>query len=57
VEIRNPWPVGVGTPIPGTGTGLVGVAERVTLAGGRLEHGRDGAGDFRLAAWLPWPAP
>ncbi|MFI7075741.1 sensor histidine kinase [Micromonospora sp. NPDC049903] len=57
VEIRNRWPVGEAVPaIPGTGTGLVGVAERVTLAGGRLEHGRDDSGDFRLAAWLPWPA-
>ncbi|MFE9691516.1 sensor histidine kinase [Micromonospora sp. NPDC005806] len=57
VEIRNPWPVGdPASAIPGTGTGLVGVAERVTLAGGRLEHGRDADGDFRLAAWLPWPA-
>ncbi|MGK5738605.1 sensor histidine kinase [Micromonospora sp. URMC 103] len=58
VEIRNRWPVG-GTAeaqIPGAGTGLVGITERVTLAGGRLEHGRDDAGDFRLAAWLPWPA-
>ncbi|TDB81414.1 histidine kinase [Micromonospora sp. KC721] len=55
VEIRNPWPVGEARPaIPGTGTGLVGVTERVSLAGGRLEHGRDAAGDFRLAAWLPW---
>ncbi|GIJ80761.1 Signal transduction histidine kinase [Micromonospora phaseoli] len=59
VEIRNRWPVGesTGVPIPGTGTGLVGIAERVNLAGGRLEHGRDEHGDFRLAAWLPWPAP
>ncbi|SCG43599.1 sensor histidine kinase [Micromonospora halophytica] len=58
VEIRNPWPVGepAAPVIPGTGTGLVGVAERVSLAGGRLEHGRDATGDFRLAAWLPWPA-
>ncbi|MEU1964043.1 histidine kinase [Micromonospora sediminicola] len=55
VEIRNPWPVGgPATAIPGTGTGLVGVAERVTLAGGRLDHGRDADGDFRLTAWLPW---
>lgn len=55
VEIRNPWPVGeAASPIPGTGTGLVGVAERVTLAGGRLDHGRDADGDFRLTAWLPW---
>ncbi|MEU5942387.1 histidine kinase [Micromonospora sp. NPDC047548] len=58
VEVRNPWPVGdsPGPSIPGAGTGLVGIAERVTLAGGRLAHGRDEAGDFRLAAWLPWPA-
>lgn len=47
---------GSGAGIPGAGTGLVGVAERVGLAGGRLEHGRDAAGHFRLAAWLPWPA-
>lgn len=58
VEIRNPWPVGPpGAVLPGAGTGLVGIAERVTLAGGRLTHGRDDAtGDFRLAARLPWPA-
>ncbi|MGN9778775.1 sensor histidine kinase [Micromonospora sp. H33] len=58
VEVRNRWPVGGGTDpgLPGAGTGLVGIAERVSLAGGRLEYGRDDAGDFRLAAWLPWPA-
>ncbi|SCL53290.1 Signal transduction histidine kinase [Micromonospora citrea] len=58
VEIRNRWPVGgvVDAEIPGAGTGLVGIAERVSLAGGRLEYGRDDSGDFRLAAWLPWPA-
>jgi signal transduction histidine kinase len=56
VEVRNRWPVGgTAAEIPGTGTGLVGIAERVDLAGGRLEYGRDDAGDFRLAAWLPWP--
>ncbi|GAA4449365.1 sensor histidine kinase [Phytohabitans houttuyneae] len=58
VEVRNPWPVGVpaGPEIPGTGTGIVGLTERATLAGGRLEHGRTPSGDFRLWAWLPWPA-
>jgi len=58
VEVRNPWPVGVpaGPEIPGTGTGIVGLTERATLAGGRLEHGRTASGDFRLWAWLPWPA-
>ncbi|MGN9906782.1 sensor histidine kinase [Phytohabitans sp. LJ34] len=58
VEVRNPWPVGVpaGPEIPGTGTGIVGLTERATLAGGRLESGRTASGDFRLWAWLPWPA-
>jgi signal transduction histidine kinase len=42
--------------IPGSGTGLVGVAERVNLAGGRLEHGPTNGGEYRLWAWLPWPA-
>ncbi|HEX8630625.1 MAG TPA: histidine kinase [Catenuloplanes sp.] len=41
--------------IPGTGTGLVGLAERATLAGGRLAYGRTGTGEFLLTAWLPWP--
>jgi signal transduction histidine kinase len=41
VEIRNPWPVGVAgtTPIPGAGMGIIGLAERTALSGGRLEHG------------------
>jgi len=58
IEVRNPIPVGRTVPgIPGAGTGLIGLAERATLAGGRLEHGRGGdGGDFTLRAWLPWPA-
>jgi signal transduction histidine kinase len=56
VEVRNPSPVGAGASpaIPGAGTGLVGLAERANLAGGRLEHGRTASGEFRLWAWLPW---
>jgi len=58
VEIRNPWPPDAAstTAIPGAGSGIIGLAERAGLAGGRLEHGRTPAGDFRLWAWLPWPA-
>jgi signal transduction histidine kinase len=41
--------------VPGGGQGLVGLAERARLIGGRLEHGRSGA-EFRLLAWLPWAA-
>jgi signal transduction histidine kinase len=57
VEVRNPWPVSdAGTmTAPGAGMGLIGLAERAELVGGRLEHGRSPAGDFRLWAWLPWP--
>jgi signal transduction histidine kinase len=57
VEIRNPWPNGVTptTPIPGAGMGIIGLAERAALTGGRLEHGRTPAGEFRLWTWLPWP--
>ncbi|MEV4640886.1 histidine kinase [Actinoplanes sp. NPDC049548] len=58
IDIRNPAPVGRPVPaaLPGAGTGLIGLAERATLAGGRLTHGRSADGDFVLAAWLPWPA-
>jgi signal transduction histidine kinase len=58
VEVRNRLPLADAGPaqIPGTGTGLIGLAERASLAGGRLEHGRTPDGDFRLSAWLPWPA-
>ncbi len=44
------------TAAPGAGTGLIGLAERVALAGGGLTHETDDAGRFRLSAWLPWPA-
>jgi signal transduction histidine kinase len=59
IEVRNRLHVGAvaaTADIPGTGTGIVGLAERASLAGGRLEHGRTDAGDYRLWAWLPWPA-
>jgi signal transduction histidine kinase len=58
LEIRNRLPVGAvaaSSGIPGAGTGIIGLAERASLAGGRLEHGRTEAGDYRLWAWLPWP--
>ena len=48
----GPGPGAVHSP----GQGLVGLAERVALASGRLEHGPTAAGGWRLAAWLPWPA-
>jgi signal transduction histidine kinase len=42
-----------GSGTPGAGLGLVGLGERATLAGGRLDVRR--VGDvFELHGWLPW---
>jgi signal transduction histidine kinase len=49
VAASNPAGAGGGA---GSGLGLVGMAERVALLGGRLTHGVEG-GWFRLAATLP----
>ncbi len=54
VEVRNPLAPGSRTSAPQSGLGLVGLAERTSLAGGRIEHHADG-GHFVLRAWLPWP--
>lgn len=55
VEVRSLAPVAVasGSPLPGAGTGLIGLAERVSLAGGELEHGVDPDGAFVVRARLP----
>ena len=60
VEVRNKLPVS-GRPddvsagaLPGSGLGLVSLAERVALAGGTLAHGSDDGGDFVLTAAFPW---
>jgi signal transduction histidine kinase len=55
VEVRSLAPVAVASesPLPGAGTGLIGLAERVTLAGGELESGVDPEGAFVLRARLP----
>ena len=56
VEVRNPLPLQHWPPTPrGGGLGLVGLAERAALSGGRFEHGPT-ADEFVLRAWLPWPA-
>jgi signal transduction histidine kinase len=48
-----------GAVIPGARSGLVGLAERVDVVGGRLTHGvrrgPDGEVAFHLEVWLPWP--
>jgi signal transduction histidine kinase len=55
IDIRNPLPAEESAPlVPGSGLGLVGLTERVRLAGGQLDH-EIIDGQFRLHASLPWP--
>ncbi|WP_430782726.1 sensor histidine kinase [Actinoplanes sp. G11-F43] len=60
IDISNPLPsvrpAGEGgTHARPGGAGLVGLTERVGLAGGVLDHGVS-AGEFQLRASIPWPA-
>jgi len=56
IVVSNPLAAnGAASVIPGAGTGLVGLTERVRLAGGQLDH-QVTATAFELRAWLPWPA-
>jgi signal transduction histidine kinase len=55
IEVRNLIAAAPSMRSPGgTGTGLIGLAERVQLSGGELEHVAS-EHEFRLHAWLPWP--
>ncbi|WP_409060478.1 sensor histidine kinase [Streptomyces sp. SYP-A7185] len=54
LSVRNPPPPGDVPKVPGSGQGLIGLTERATLAGGRIEHGAADDGGFRVDAWLPW---
>jgi len=62
IELTNPVaPVGSAAPagpgvaaVNGSGTGLIGLTERVRLAGGELEHATSADGEFWLRARLPW---
>ena len=56
VEVTNRPPVSPESLLPGAGLGLVGLAERVSLAGGSLSFGPHPDGGWRVAAWMPWDA-
>jgi signal transduction histidine kinase len=56
IEVVNPLPPHA-VPSPGSGTGLTGVNERISLLGGTLTAGAGPDGLFALRAWLPWVAP
>ncbi|MFC6022604.1 sensor histidine kinase [Plantactinospora solaniradicis] len=55
--VSNPLPQERRTvdKMPGAGAGLTGLAERLAIDGGTIEHGVIG-GTFRLTTRLPWPA-
>ena len=56
VNVRNRQPIHAptGPALPGSGTGLLGLQERVALSGGTLVHGPDGLGSFVVDAELQW---
>ena len=56
ISVRNPnsIPVAHRSALPGAGAGLLGLQERVQLAGGTLVHGSDGSGGFVVEADLRW---
>jgi signal transduction histidine kinase len=54
VRNRKPLHAPVGPTLPGSGAGLLGLRERVELAGGTLLHGPDSSGDFVVDAELTW---
>lgn len=58
IMVRNPLPDEPAREpsLPGTGTGLAGLAERVAVADGTLSYGPDPAGNFILNAALRWPS-
>jgi signal transduction histidine kinase len=54
VVVTNPFGGPAVPAVPGSGTGLIGLRERVELAGGSLDV-RGDAGQWRLWVMLPWP--
>jgi signal transduction histidine kinase len=54
VEVVNRRPVGGGSLLPGSGVGLLGLAERVDLLGGTLDSGACPDGGWHVRARLPW---
>ncbi|WP_280403486.1 sensor histidine kinase [Nocardia brasiliensis] len=55
VSVRNSAAATVVARPPASGFGLLGLAERITLAGGTLHHRRTPDNGYLLAAQLPWP--
>ncbi|AOS62379.1 sensor histidine kinase [Actinoalloteichus hymeniacidonis] len=56
VSVRNAPTTMTTTPLPTSGFGLLGLAERVSLAGGELDHHPTLDNGYLLSARLPWPS-
>ena len=58
VVVTNPLEIGsIGVEAPESGLGLIGLAERTALVGGRMTHRSTPDRTFHPSqAWLPWPA-
>jgi signal transduction histidine kinase len=57
VDVRTRKPIRPATEAePSSGQGLLGLAERAELIGGRFEHSLTPEGDFLMRCWLPWSA-
>ncbi|CAM5287842.1 sensor histidine kinase [Streptomyces atroolivaceus] len=55
VTVRNAPDAATTAPRPASGFGLLGLTERVTLAGGTLDHHGTPDHGYVLTARLPWP--
>ena len=51
---RLRWGRSYDASLPASGLGLIGLAERAALAGGRISHGADATGGYSVRAWIPW---
>ncbi|MGW3287999.1 sensor histidine kinase [Streptomyces sp. NPDC001002] len=56
VSVHNSSATTTTTGPPASGFGLLGLAERITLAGGHLSHHPTPDGGYVLTARLPWPS-
>jgi len=56
VSVRNAAPPSRVVALPGSGLGLIGIAERVEALGGNLSSGPRLDGGFALSALIPAPA-
>jgi signal transduction histidine kinase len=54
VTVDNEPGAGVPIDLPGSGSGLVGLAERIRLVGGSLQAGPSGRDGWQLRAVVPW---